>query len=180
MALSSTQYRIDVALSDTDRGVYETLDLQVARHPSETPEYLVTRVLAFALEHTEGIAFSRGLGQPDEPAVWAHDLTGQLRLWVDVGTPSAARLHRASKAADSVAVYCHKDSGPWLQGLQGQRIHQASSLRLVLLDRTWVATLAGVLGRRASVGLTVTEGELFVDVAGQTLHTVPVRRCLDR
>ena len=173
MALSSTQYRIELSVSDTDRGVYETLDLPVAQHPSETLEFLVTRVLAYALEYTDGLAFSRGLGEPDEPAIWAHDLTGRLTLWVDIGTPSASRLHRASKAADAVAVYCHKDPGPWLQGLLGERIHKAELLRLVLLDRAWVGEVAALLERRASLGLTVSEGELFVDLAGQTLHTVP-------
>ncbi len=173
VALSSTQYRIELSVSDTDRGVYETLELQVARHPSETTPFLVTRLLAFALQYTDGLSFSRGLGEPDEPAIWAHDLTGRLRLWVDIGTPSAARLHRASKAADAVVVYCHKDPGPWLQGLYGERIHKAEFLQVVLLDRAWVAAIAALLERRTALDLTVSEGELFVDLAGQTLHTVP-------
>ena len=173
MALSSTQYRIEVSLSDTDRGVYEILDLQVARHPSETLPFLVTRVLAYALEFTEGLSFSRGLAEPDEPALWAHDLTGRLRMWVDIGTPAAPRLHRASKAAEAVVVYCHKDPGAWLQSLEGARIHKADALRLVLLDRRFIETLSDGVGRRTALGLTVAEGELFVDVAGEAHHTRP-------
>src|SRR4051812_2041356 len=99
MALTATVYNFDVQLSDVDRNVYETLALRVARHPSETEEYLVTRVLAYCLEYTEGITFSKGLAEPDEPAVVVRDLTGALRVWVEVGAPTADRLHKASKAS---------------------------------------------------------------------------------
>src|SRR4051812_47354462 len=98
MALTATVHHFDVELSDVDRGVYESLSFKAARHPSETAEYLVTRVLAYCLEYTEGIAFSKGgLSEPDEPAVVVRDLTGALRAWIEVGSPDAARLHRASK-----------------------------------------------------------------------------------
>lgn len=171
MALSSTMHQITLDLSDTDRGVYEQLELAVARHPSENEAFLVTRLLAYALEYGPGIAFSRGLGVPDEPAVWAHDLTGRLLAWVDLGTPDAARLHRASKAADRVAVYCHKEPDPWLRSLAGQRIHNAQAIKLVLLDRGFVGALAEAVGRRTALSLTVTEGELYVDVGALSLHT---------
>jgi uncharacterized protein YaeQ len=105
VALSSTIYNFDIQLSDVDRNVYETLALRVARHPSETEEYLVTRVLAYCLEYVEGIAFSKGLAQADEPAIVVRDLTGDLRAWIEVGAPDADRLHKASKAAPRVAVY---------------------------------------------------------------------------
>src|SRR5271156_6015691 len=99
MALSSTMYVFTVRLADADRGVYETLPLRVAQHPSETPEYLMTRVLAYCLEYTEGISFSKGLSDPDEPTISVRDLTGVLETWIDVGLPEAARLHRAAKLA---------------------------------------------------------------------------------
>ena len=81
----------------------------MARDPSESEEHLVARVLAYALEFTEGIAFSRGLSEPEEPTIAVRDLTGALRAWIEVGTPEAARLHKAGKAAPRVAVYTHKD-----------------------------------------------------------------------
>ena len=87
MALSST---FTIRLSHVDRGIYETLDLRLARHPSETPEYLITRLLAYCLEFTEGIAFSKGLSDPDEPAIVVRDLTGALRGWIEIGAPEAA------------------------------------------------------------------------------------------
>src|ERR1043165_1276887 len=105
MALSATMYVFAIELADSDRGVYTPLELRVARHPSETAEYLLTRVLAYCLEYAEGIAFSKGLSDPDEPAIFIRDLTGALQSWIEVGAPEAARLHRASKASPRVAVY---------------------------------------------------------------------------
>src|SRR4249920_1720336 len=99
MALGATLYTIDIDLADGDRGVYESLALRVARHPSESEDYLVTRVLAYALEFAAGIEFSAGLSDPDEPAISVRDLTGRIRSWIEVGTPDAARLHKASKAS---------------------------------------------------------------------------------
>src|ERR1700761_110876 len=110
MALGDTIYVFDIELANADRGNYESLMLRVALHPSETAEHMLTRVLAYCLEYTEVIALSNGLSEPDEPAIAVRDLTGALRVWIDVGAPEAARLHRASKAAPRVAVYTHKDA----------------------------------------------------------------------
>src|SRR3982751_3494828 len=97
MALSATVYVFVIELADSDRGVYTSLELRVARHPSETAEYLLTRVLAYCLEYAEGIAFSKGLSDPDEPAIAVRDLTGALEVWVDIGLPEPERLHRRSE-----------------------------------------------------------------------------------
>jgi uncharacterized protein YaeQ len=109
MALSATVYVFTVRLADADRNVHETLTLRVARHPSESAEYLLTRVLAYCLEYTAGITFSKGLADPDEPAIVVRDLTGALRSWIDIGNPEAGRLHKAGKAAPRVVVYVHRD-----------------------------------------------------------------------
>lgn len=178
MALSSTMHLFELSLSDMDRGVYETLELKVACHPSESMEYMVARVLAYALEYEEGIAFSQGLAASDEPAVWVHDLTGRLRAWIEVGTPDAARLHRASKAADRVAVYCHKDVEPWFRLLAGNKVHNAEQVVIVGLDRTFVGRLAEGIGRRNALSLTVTEGQLYVDMGEESWHTELVRHGL--
>src|SRR5215208_8019808 len=135
MALGATIYNFDVDLSDTDRHVYESLALRVARHPSESEEHLVARVLAYLLEFAEGIEFSRGVSDPDEPAILIRDLTGAIRTWIDIGTPDAARLHKASKAASRVVVYTHKDPTQFLKQLAGERIHRSESLELYAIDR---------------------------------------------
>ena len=170
MALT-TVYNFDIDLADSDRGVYETLALRVARHPSESEEFLVARVLAYCLEYQDGIDYSRGgLSDPDDPPIAVRDLTGVLKAWIDIGTPAADRLHRASKAAPRVAVYIHKDAGQWLGGLRGARIHRGEDLELHALDRTLVASFAAKLERRMSFALAVSDREIFISLADATLN----------
>jgi len=169
MALSSTIYSFDVTLSNVDRHVYETLSLRVARHPSETEEYLLTRVIAYCLEYAEGISFSKGLADPDEPPLAVRDLTGALRVWIDIGAPDAARLHRASKAAPRVAVYTHRNASQLVKQLSGERIHRAEALEIYAVDRDLLAALVERLDRRMTFDLSVTEGHLYLDVGGETL-----------
>jgi uncharacterized protein YaeQ len=177
VALTATIHNFDIQLADVDRGVYETLALRVARHPSETEDYLVTRVLAYCLEYTEGIGFSKGLSEPDEPALSVRDLTGALQAWIEVGAPDAARLHKASKAAPRVAVYMHKDPTNFVRQLGGERIHRAESLELLAVDRELLAGLVSHLDRRVAFELSVTEGDLYLSVGGQT-YTGRVQRHL--
>lgn len=169
MAQSATVHTFNIQLADVDRGVYEPLALTVARHPSETDEYLLTRVLAYCLEYTEGLAFSRGLAEPDEPALTVRDLTGALRAWIEVGAPDAARLHRASKASPRVAVYTHKDPRQVARQLSGARIHRADDLELYAVDRDLLGALAGRLERRMKFDLSVTDRHIFVSTGGDTL-----------
>lgn len=170
MALTATLHQFTVALSDVDRGVYETLAIKAARHPSESAEYLWTRVLAYCLEYADGIAFSRGgLSDPDEPAVLVRDLTGALKAWIEVGLPDAARLHKAAKAAPRVAVYMHREPTPVLRALAEERIHRASEIEVYAFDRTFIAALVARLERRMDLDLSVTDRHLFLTVGGDTL-----------
>src|SRR5262245_9327973 len=164
MALTATIYNFDIELSDTDRHVYETLSLRVARHPSESEEYLVARVIAYLLEFTEGIEFSRGVSSPEDPAIAVRDPTGTLMTWIDIGTPDAERLHKASKAAARVAVYTHKDPTQFLKQLAGKRIHNAEALELYALDRAMVAALVARLERRVAFSLYVSARELYLSI----------------
>lgn len=176
MATGATIYNFDVDLADADRNVYETLALRLARHPSESEEYLVTRVLAYAMEHAEGIAFSTGgLSDPDEPALTVRDLSGALRAWIEVGSPDAARLHKASKASPRVVVYTHKDA-PRLAGrLSGERIHRMEALELYAIDPALIGALAARLDRRMAFALAVSGRELFVSIGADTLTGRVVR-----
>lgn len=169
MALGATIYTFAVALADADRGVYENFELKAARHPSESGEYLVTRVLAYCLEYAEGIAFSRGLSDPDEPPLAVRDLTGALKAWIEVGAPDAARLHKAAKAAPRVALYTHKDPAALQRVYAGERIHRADDLELYALDRELVAAFAKRLERRMKLDLSVSGGHLYIDLGGETL-----------
>jgi uncharacterized protein YaeQ len=160
VALSSTVFTFEIDLADANRGVYESLALRAARHPSEADEFLVARVVAYCLEYTPGIEFSRGLCDADDPPIAVRDATGAMQAWIDIGTPSAERLHRASKAVPRVAVYVHKDPRPWLDGLAGSRIHRREALEIHALDRAFISGLAGRLDRRVSFALTVSDGDL--------------------
>ena len=172
MALGATIHAFNIDLADSDRGVYQRLEPRVARHPSETAEYFLTRVLAYCFEYTEGIVFSNGLFEPDQPTIAVRDLTGVLRAWIDVGAPEAARLHRASKAAPRVAVYTHKDAGQLAARLSVERIHRVEALELYAFDREWLAKVAAKLARRMEFSLTIAERHVYLSLGEETLSCV--------
>ena len=169
MALTSTIYNFDVELADADRRVYESLALRVARHPSESEEYLVARLLAYLMEYREGIEFSRGVSDPEAPTIAVRDLTGTIRTWIDIGTPDAARLHKASKVAERVVVYTHKEPSQFLKQLAGEKIHRADRLELYAIDRGLVSALVERLERRVAFSMSIAERELFLSIGRDTL-----------
>src|SRR5687767_6534512 len=169
MALTATIYNFDIELADNDRSVYESLSLRVAQHPSESDEYLVARVLAYLLEYGRGIEFSRGVSDPEEPAISIRDLTGKITTWIEIGTPDAARLHRASKAAARVVVYCHKEGTQWLKGLAAAGIHRAGDLELFSLDRGFIAEMVARLDRRVAFSVSITDREIYLSIGADNL-----------
>ncbi|MCB0116976.1 MAG: YaeQ family protein [Caldilineaceae bacterium] len=171
MALSATIYNLTIELSDVDRGVYESLDLRVARQPSESAEFMTVRVLAYCLEYTEGISLSQGVAAGDEPAIWVRDLTGQPLAWIEVGLPDAERIHRGSRMAERAVVYTHRDVEQFLAQLAGKKIHRAEDVVIYALDRRFVEQLAARIDRRTALTVMRTAGELLVTVGDQTLST---------
>ena len=158
MAAGATLYHVDVVLSDVDRNVYETLEVRLAQHPSESLRYLATRLIAYALAYQEGIAFSKaGVSSSDEPPLAVHDLTGALRVWIDVGTPSAERLHKASKACASVIVFTSAD----LAYLATERIHRREAIEAWHINGAFIDALGARLDRRTSLELVRNEGRLY-------------------
>jgi uncharacterized protein YaeQ len=169
LALTATLYNFEVNLSDVDRNVYETISFKAAQQPSETDDYLIARALAYALEYTEGIGFSGGIAEADQPAIFVRDLTGTVKAWIDIGVPDAARLHKASKAAPRVAVYTHKDSRTLIKALAGEKIHRVEQLELYALDRDLIAEIVSRLDRRLRFDLSVTDRHLFLTIGDETL-----------
>lgn len=169
MALTATIYNFDIELADSDRNVYESLALRVAQHPSESDEFLIARVLAYLLEYREGIEFSRGVSDPGEPIISIRDLTGKIATWIEIGTPDASRLHKASKAAERVVVYCHKEGAQWLKGLAAAGIHRAGALELYAIDRGVIADLVARLDRRMAFSLSINERELYLSIGADNL-----------
>ncbi|WP_433520472.1 YaeQ family protein [Nocardia pseudovaccinii] len=172
MALSATLHNFAVQLADVDRGVYQELELRVARHPSETAEFMLTRLLAYCLEYEEGIAFSDGgVSSTDEPAVLVRDLTGRLTAWIEVGAPDADRVHRGSKSAERVAIYTHRDPAKVLAQLTGKRIHRAEAIPLYSFDRDFIDSAVAAIERRNTVTVSITERLLYLDLNGTNLST---------
>lgn len=171
MALTATLHQFAVELADIDRGVYASFELRVARHPSETAEFMLTRVLAYCLEYGEGIALSEGVAAVDEPAVLLRDLTGRLTAWIEVGAPDAERLHRGSKLAGRVAVYTHKDPAQLLGQLAGKKIHRAAEIPLYSFGRGFIDDAAKAIERRNSLNLSLTERQLYLILNDKTFGT---------
>jgi uncharacterized protein YaeQ len=168
LATAATIYTVTIDLADHDRGVFETIDLRVARHPSETAEYMLVRLLAYCLEYQEGIALTEGVSSGDEPALVVRDLTGRVTAWIEVGLPDAVRLHRGSKLAGRAAVYTHRDVRQLLVQLGGAKIHRAAEIPIRAFDRAAIDELASLLDRRASLAVAISGGEVMIAMGDRT------------
>lgn len=177
MAAGATIHTFTVTLADVDRGVYEDLSLRVARHPSETDVYMLTRVLAYGLEFEEGIAFTEGISATDEPAIVIRDATGALTGWIEVGAPDAARLHEGSMKAGRVAVYTHRDPAKLVANWDGKRIHRGDQIPVISFDRGFLEAASTGIERRNVLSISVMERHVYLEVNGQTfasdIHSVP-------
>jgi len=179
MAAGATMYRFQIELSDVERGVYETLDLRAAQHPSETMRFLLARVIAYCLSYEEGIAFSRGLSTNDEPAVWVKSLDGTTTAWIEVGTPAADRLHRAAKAVPRVVVYTHHSLEKLLIETRGKKIHRAEEIEVYPLDAAFLDQLGEATDRNARWDLVRNDGTLLVTSKGRSFSCEVARRSLE-
>src|SRR4051812_46847564 len=154
MALTATIYNFETELADIDRALYQSVNLRLARQPSETLEYMLTRFLAYCLEYAEGIELTEGVAAGDEPAVLVRDLTGRVTAWVEVGMPDAQRVHRGSKLADRVAVYTHRNITKVLEELGGKKIHLAAAIPVYEFGRGFVEEVAAILQRREKISVS--------------------------
>ena len=172
MALTATLHRFDIELAHSDRGVYETLELRVARHPSEGAAFLLVRVLAYCIEYAEGITFSKGgISSVDEPAISIHDLTGARLAWIEVGAPSADRLHRAAKANPRVALYSDRSLAMLRTALAGERIHRANKILVTVFPPAFLADLERHLERNVKWDVSISDGHLYVTTGGKAFDT---------
>ena len=174
MAEAATIYNLETELSDVGRGVYQTLSLRMARQPSETLEFMLTRFLAYCLEYTEGIEFTEGVAAGDQPAVLVRDLTGRITAWIEVGMPDAQRLHRGSKLAGRAAVYTHRNVAQVLEQLEGKQIHQAAAIPVYEFGRGFVEGVAAVMQRRTDASVSIIERQLYLDVDKHAFSTAIV------
>jgi uncharacterized protein YaeQ len=165
-------YRFQIELSDIDRGVYETLDFRVSQHPSETAPYLLTRVLAYALSYQKELEFSpSGLSDPDTPALKAIGKNGGIDLWVEIGNPSARKLHKAGKSAKQVVVYTYKSAEVLFNDINANDIHRKEDLIVYSLSADFLLILESRLEKNNRWSLLLQQGQLDVDAAGVSAST---------
>ena len=172
MALPPTIRRFEIALADSDRGVFEQLDWRVAQHPSESERYLVARVLARALQHADGLDFSKGgVSDDTEPALVQRDLRGDLVAWIEIGSPTPDRLHKACKASPRVAVYAWKSPAELAAAIVERRVHRAADLELYALDPAFLDSAAALLDRNNRWDLSITGGALYLNISDNLFET---------
>lgn len=172
MALPSTIYRVNIQLSDVDRSVYELLQATVARHPSETEERLIARLLAYAIFYEPELAFTKGISAGDEPDLWLKGPDDRVLLWIEVGLPEADRLVKASRHAERVAlVACGKALTKWEQ-LHLAKLEGVKNMSLLRFEHAFINGLASRLERSVSWDVTITDGNLYVNVGAETFEAV--------
>jgi Uncharacterized protein conserved in bacteria len=175
MAQTATVYSLRIDLADMDRGVFETLELRIARQPSETIEYMLVRILAYCLEYQDGITLTEGVAAGDEPAVLVRDLTGRISAWIEVGMPDASRLHRGIKLAGRAAVYTHRDVRKLLAHFSAAKIHKAETIPVYSIDRGFIDDIAAALERRSELSMSITDRELYLTLGDRSFTTTIVQ-----
>ncbi len=171
MALPSTIYRLQLQISNVDRGIYETIQTAVARHPSETEERLVARLLAAALFYEPELTFTKGLSATDEPDLWLKGGDGTVLLWVEVGLPVSDRVIKACRHAEKVALLtCGKAASIWDQQ-HLPKLHKMNNLLVIAVDQEFIGGLASQLARTIDWSVTITEGILYLTTGTLTCQT---------
>jgi len=169
MALKATIYKADLQVADMDRHYYADHALTIARHPSETDERMMVRVLMFALNAREGIAFTKGLFDVDEPDVWVKDLTGEIKLWIDTGQPDETRLRKACNRADQVIAVCFSSSCEVWWKLIESKLTRLNNLTVLQLPADTSQTLAALAERTMQLQCIVQDGDIWINTDGASV-----------
>ena len=173
MAIKATIYKAELTISDMDRGYYATHALTLARHPSETDERMMVRLVAFALFADERLAFGKGLCVEDEPDLWQRDLTGAVERWIDVGQPDEKWVRKACGRADAVVVLSYgRAADIWWNGV-ASKLGRQDKLTVLNLDPDVPPALAEMTARGMRLQCTLQDGELWRTDGEHTVHIVP-------
>ena len=169
MALKSTIYKAELQLSDMNRNVFGDFSLTLARHPSETDERMMMRLLAFALHAHEALAFGKGLSTDDEPDLWQKDLTGAIELWIEVGQPDERRMLKACGRSEQVVVYCYGSaSGVWWEQTAG-KVARAANLSVFRVASEVSRELAALAQRSMRLQCTIQDEQLWFSGGEKTV-----------
>ena len=175
MALKATIFKVDLEIADMDRGYYASHALTIARHPSETNERMMIRVLAFALCADERLEFGGGVSTADEPDLWRRSLSGEIEQWIELGQPDPRRIHKACGRADTVRVYLYggtKAATWWEQERAGLERHD--NLTVTLLPPEQTAALAELAERGISLQCNIQDGEAWMIRDATSVHVAPL------
>jgi len=162
MAIKATIYKADLSIADMDRNYYHEHSLTIARHPSETDERVMIRVLAYALHADPALAFTKDLFDVDEPALWLKDLTGAIDLWIEVGQPDEKRLLKAAGRAEKVIVYSYSaTSNIWFKGI-ANKIERAKNVSVINIPADISAQLEKMASRSMALQCTIQDGQVWL------------------
>lgn len=165
-------YRFVIELSDVDRSIYKSLDFRVAQHPSETTPYLLSRILAYALSFEEGLEFSgAGLSDPEVPALSSVGQHGAVQLWIEIGNPSARKLHKACKTARIVQVYTYKNPEVLIADIINNDVHRAGEIEIFAFDPQFLTSLEKHLTKNNRWSLLQQQGSIDINTGKQNLNT---------
>ncbi|HZW13888.1 MAG TPA: YaeQ family protein [Noviherbaspirillum sp.] len=170
MALKATIFKADLQVADMDRNYYGTHALTIARHPSETDERMMVRVLAFALHAHEALVFGKGLSTDDEPDLWQKDLTGAVELWIEVGQPDEKRILKACGRSSQVVVYSYGGACTVWWAQAAGKVERAKNLRVLNVDPVASQGLAKLAQRTMQLQCTIQEGQIWLSSSDQTVH----------
>lgn len=173
MALKATIFKADLQVANMDRHYYGDYALTIARHPSETDERMMVRLLAFALHAHEALAFGRGLSTDDEPDLWQKDLTGAIDLWIEVGQPDEKRLLKACGRAEQVVVYSYSSASNVWWAQVADKLERAKNLRVVNLLSTATVEMAQLAARTMQLQCTIQEEQIWLTNGAQSVHLEP-------
>lgn len=176
MALSATIFKCELSISDMDRHYYGTHNLTIAQHPSENDLRMMVRLLAFALNAHEDLAFTKGLSTQDEPDVWLKNLSDEIELWIDLGQIEEKRLRQACGKAQQVMIYTYNDkqAGPWLDQM-ANHFSRHKNLKIVQISTENTEALAGLANKNMEIQISIQDGEVFVSAGDESLNLSPIQ-----
>jgi uncharacterized protein YaeQ len=172
MALPSTIYRVNISLSDVDRGIYEALQTTVALHPSETGERLAARLLAYALFYDSALTFTKGVGAGEEPDLWMKGPDGRTLLWIEVGLPESERLIKAGRHSYRVALIAFGKALAFWELQHLPKLTGIDNLQIVTFDPGFIGSLAATLERSINWSITMSDNHLYINSGAETFQTI--------
>ena len=177
MALSSTIFKASLQISDMDRHYYDDHQLTLARHPSETDERMMVRLLAFVLHADELLSFTKGLCADEEPALWQKSLSDEIELWIDVGLPDERRLRKACSRSSQVCLYLYggRNADLWWQR-NASKLNRFSNLSVFEISELACQELTTLVQRSMKLQCTIQDGEVWLNCGDQTVNVSPLLR----